>query len=160
MSSQIIKRGFKAVAVKHTCLFKDYPIVIPQAFESFRSRMSEIPEATSVTAALYATGDTAPQRESMQTFYVGVIVDHANFIPQGMELVMIPDREFAQITHVGPVSNIGNSYMVLESWISSRGYKQVSDWIVELYDERFNPVASDSEMEIYTPVKSSVPLGG
>lgn len=152
MSCKTTEREFKAIVTKHACLFKDYPTEIPRAFNDFIARMNEIPNRTNTTVALYEPGNSSPQPDSMETFYVGVLTDDFSVIPEGMMARRIPSREYATITHKGEIFKIGDSYMELGSWISREGYKQVSDWVVELYDERFNPASSESEMEIYTPI--------
>ncbi|MCD9025823.1 GyrI-like domain-containing protein [Cohnella silvisoli] len=65
----------------------------------------------------------------------------------------ISSREYATITHKGEIFKIGDSYMELVAWIGREGHKQVSDWVIELYDDRFILTSSESEMEIYIPIQ-------
>ncbi|MCD4752143.1 MAG: GyrI-like domain-containing protein [Anaerolineaceae bacterium] len=77
-------------------------------------------------------------------------------IPEGYEIIMVPEQEYVVIPAPGAKENIGKAYnYAFETW-----FPQQTEWEqectkpdFELYDEHFNDFKEDSILWIYIPVR-------
>ena len=63
---------------------------------------------------------------------------------------------YAVFTHVGSLAHIHETVgYVYGEWLPSSGYELAGTPDFELYDERFDPVKDDGELEYWVPVKQN-----
>jgi len=76
-------------------------------------------------------------------YTAGVQVKLIEDLPRGMCSNIIPERSYNVFLHKGPIFTLMNTW----SWITDNC--KVSGLSFERYDERFNPIAEDSILELY-----------
>lgn len=76
-------------------------------------------------------------------YIAGVQVQLINDIPEGMSSIIIPERSYNVFIHKGPI------FTLMNTWNQISDNCQLSGLSFERYDERFNPMAEDSILELY-----------
>jgi len=83
-----------------------------------------------------------------------VVVENFEKVPKGMETFEIPAQKYAVITHKGSLDTLQQTYEYFyNTWIKDSGNEFSGGAEFELYDKRFKFGESDSEMDIYRPIK-------
>lgn len=83
-----------------------------------------------------------------------VEVSDTDQIPAGMVARTIPASKYAVFTHQGSLDKLMDTYnYVYQTWLPTSGCELSGSFCFEVYDERFNPVGENSELDIYVPVK-------
>ncbi|MHA2039734.1 MAG: GyrI-like domain-containing protein, partial [Promethearchaeota archaeon] len=77
-------------------------------------------------------------------------------IPEGMITETIPAQKYAVFTHLGKITNLGETFQyMLGDWVSNNTrYKRVQFVAaLEWYGERYNIDSDDSELDLYLPIE-------
>lgn len=85
---------------------------VPEAWERFRERVDEIQHRTGsvfVDASVDATDDTYTQR-------LGVEVDRADEVPDGMTALDVPAANYIHHRHIGPPEAIADTFHLMYDW--------------------------------------------
>ncbi|MCQ6564055.1 GyrI-like domain-containing protein [Paenibacillus mendelii] len=151
--TKLIVKSIRMIGIKRECLFKEFPTALLAA----RAELYDKYDSNGATELIfYVMTDEKLHPERQEVFYLGMESNGDDSIPEGMEYNQIENQSFVMTTHKGVITDIWkgyqkiNEYMKKNEWIEDR-----TSYVVELYDERSNTNSSDSEVEIYIPVKTS-----
>jgi AraC family transcriptional regulator len=87
-------------------------------------------------------------------YVASVEVENFDGVPEGMVKEVVPPQKYAKFTHRGKLTELGKTYWKIQSkLLPESGLKQKKDFWFELYDDRFDQISDDSEMDIYIPIK-------
>ncbi|MBT2642484.1 GyrI-like domain-containing protein [Bacillus sp. ISL-41] len=142
---QVVNKEFKAIAEKHTGLYKEFAELVPKAAQHFLQRASNL-AGTEVT--VYEP--KASESHTEGAFYVGVLVnDESETLPDGAEFLDI-QHTYGMIKGKG--TEMGSLYSTLDQWLDEQGYARdtLENFIIETYHSVENDV---EEVEIYIPIK-------
>ena len=65
----------------------------------------------------------------------------------------VPEQLYAILPHYGPLEKLGESLDAFYGeWLPNSGYKMSDSFNIEVYDQRFDPISSDSYFETWVPV--------
>lgn len=80
-------------------------------------------------------------------------------LPEGMVKCTIPAHEYAIFTHVGPITEIGDTFDYIHNeWLPASEFEDNPAGEFEYYGEKFNcenPMDENSEVDIYVAVSRS-----
>lgn len=128
-------------------------VLVPRLWFQLLNRVGEIQHVIEPTLKR----GLALHREKEFTYWVTVGVSEVGAVPEGMVSVTVPERLYAQFTHIGSVERVSvdETFHAIFEWLTRHGYTRDPQvpWI-EHFDERFNPTASDNSFDIYIPVLS------
>ncbi len=86
--------------------------------------------------------------------WAGVEVCSLDYIPKGMETLIIPNGLYAIFHHFGPASKSMESFdYIFRSWLPGSAYILDNRPHFEIMDERYKHEEPDSEEMFYIPVK-------
>ena len=128
------------------------PTAIPAAWQKFwaefpKSDMPSNNEAWGVSTPIEGT-------QGKLHYIAGVEVKAGYIAPEGFELVTIPAGNYLDVTHVGAISNLAQSYGEAYGVVfPTTGLEMRAGQHLEKYDAMLNPMADDYEMGILIPVK-------
>lgn len=86
-------------------------------------------------------------------YLAGIEVEQTIEVPEGMYSYVIPAGQYIGMTHKGPLSKIGETFITLIDWLALNNYDQYDIVCFEVYDERFKGEDSESEFESYIQIK-------
>lgn len=156
----ITKDEFTVVGME--CVGSNQDGLFGRLWEGFIPRMSEISNSRQgVCYGMCGCGpDCEPEKgickceESGITYMACVEVSGTGEIPAGMVSKTIPANKYAVFTHKGNLDKLGDTYnYIYQTAIQEHGCEMAGSYCLESYDERFNPVGDDSELDIWVPVK-------
>ena len=131
--------------------------VIPQLWASYQERAGEIksrvrPADLGVVICLEEKDKKSHPDEML--YLACTEVKDASPVPKGMTALTIPAGKYAVFTHKGPIENIGHTVnYIYGSWLP-KSDKQLRDAPhLEIYDERFKPGHTNSQLDVCVPVR-------
>ncbi|MDB5034780.1 MAG: AraC family transcriptional regulator [Chlorobi bacterium] len=131
--------------------------VLPMLWDEFNGRIGEIrnPAGDTRYGLCDALSPEMKRTHEDEFYYMACTeVQSLDAIPEGMTARTIPEQRYAVFTHKGPLHRLGETMnYVYGSWRPNAPYEMSEGPDLELYDERFNPTAEDSEMDILIPIK-------
>ena len=87
-------------------------------------------------------------------YLAGVEVNADYVAPEGFEIRVVPDGNYLDVTHVGPITALAQSYGEAYGVVLPQsGHEMREAAHLELYDAMLNPMADDYTMGILIPVK-------
>jgi AraC family transcriptional regulator len=87
-------------------------------------------------------------------YLAGVEVKADYVAPEGFEISVVPDGNYLDVTHVGPITTLAQSYGEAYGVVLTQsGHEMREAAHLEKYDAMLNPMADDYEMGILIPVK-------
>ena len=128
------------------------PTAIPTAWQKF---WAEFPKKD-LPVNNQAWGVSTPIEESQgKLHYVAGVEVKAGYVaPAGFENVVVPAGNYFDVTHVGPITSLAQSYGEAYGVVfPSAGLEMRVGQHLEKYDAMLNPMADDYEMGILIPVK-------
>ena len=139
----------------HSIMITDLydPTAIPTAWQKF---WAQFPKAD-LPGNNQAWGVSTPIEGSQgQLHYVAGVEVKAGYVaPAGFEVVVIPAGNYLDVTHVGPITTLAQSYGEAYGVVfPSAGLEMRAGQHLEKYDAMLNPMADDYEMGILIPVNS------
>lgn len=132
------KPKLHVVGIQFTGTFSQLVDHMLDVWNRFLPMVTVIPNVVDSTVWL----DVAQENLVTDTYTQLVAVQVSSFmeIPQGMVGLTIPSQTYAVFTHVGPMSEVQNTYYGAFKWIDENGLKRITDKPrFELYDSRYNP---------------------
>ena len=124
---------------------------IPQLWGRFSPRMDEIKHRTREPIA-YGVEDNFDEKTKEFDYLAAVKVDNTLDIPPGMVSWDVPEQTYAVYTCTLPTIREAYDDMY-HKWLPESGYQRGPGPEFEYYDERFDPHAADSELDLYIPIK-------
>ena len=138
----------------HSIMIADLydPTAIPTAWQKF---WTQFPKAD-LPGNNQAWGVSTPIEGSQgQLHYVAGVEVIAGYVaPRGFEVVVIPAGNYLDVTHIGPITALAQSYG--EAYgvaLPSAGFEMREGQHLEKYDAMLNPMADNYTMGILIPVK-------
>ena len=128
------------------------PMAIPTAWQKFWKQFPK----KDLPVNNQAWGVSTPIEGSQgQLHYVAGVEVKAGYVaPAGFEVVVIPAGNYLDVTHVGPIMTLAQSYGEAYGVVfPSTGLEMRAGQHLEKYDAMLNPMADDYEMGILIPVK-------
>ena len=128
------------------------PTAIPGAWQKF---WAEFPKKD-LPVNNQAWGVSTPIEGSQgKLHYVAGVEVNADYVaPEGFEIRVVPDGNYLDVTHVGPITALAQSYGEAYGVVLPQsGHEMREAAHLELYDAMLNPMADDYEMGILIPVK-------
>ena len=148
----IAKPGFKTVGMIYTG--KAGTDEIPELWGKFAQKMGNVPNRVNKDVCYGVVNPFGSKEEEGTIDYVAAVeVENFDNIPDGMVTAEIPEAYYAVFTHKGQIKNFMETIKyVYGEWLPKSEYNLTGTPELEIYDERFNPEADDSECDIYLPV--------
>jgi len=124
---------------------------IPQLWRQFGPRVVEIKHMAKENIS-YGVMDNFDEASKEFDYLAAVKVDSTADVPDGMLSWEIPEQTYAVFTCTLPT--IKETFDIIYSkWLPESGYQLAPAPEFELYDERFNPQAPHSELDLYIPIQ-------
>lgn len=124
---------------------------IPTAWQEFfaKARGSELPNTTT----FYGASIPSMSLDVPMDYFAGALVDLDTEVPTGYDSVEIPEGNYLQVVHIGPITNIASSYQkaYMES-LPASGQEMRPAPHLEIYNSMNDPMAADYEMTIAIPI--------
>lgn len=108
---------FKAIGLKTSCKEEQLGIEMPKLWEIFISRVHEIKNRTDN----YVMDICLEVVENVYTQSICVKVENFNFVPEGMEAIIIPEQNYIRLRHEGSAENIWMSFGNMQKWAKENG---------------------------------------
>lgn len=152
MDTQHVMKALNLLGVKKECLFKDFPVALPEARTELDHAAPIKDDDILLIAYKMTPVELHPDRAEL--FYYGKMIDGDPGSRNGLEFVQMANRSFVMTTFKGPLGHIWKGYQAINEYIEEHALVVDKEaYSVELYDSRFDPESDQSEMEIYIPVK-------
>ena len=88
------------------------------------------------------------------SYLAGVEVNADYVAPEGFEKRVVPDGNYLDVTHVGPITTLAQSYgEAYGVMLPQSGHEMREAVHLEKYDAMLNPMADDYTMGIWIPIK-------
>lgn len=131
--------------------------VIGPLWQKFSQRAKQVPHRVSkeMYGIMAATPESKRTHPHELQYLAGVAVSSIGSLPEGMIWRTLPATTFAVFTHKGPIMSICDTVgRIYKEWLPQSGYEHSDIADIELYDQRFCPDSTDSEMEYWISVRS------
>jgi len=138
----------------HSIMMTDLydPTAIPTAWQKF---WTQFPKAD-LPGNNQAWGVSTPiEGSNGKLHYLAGVEVNADYVaPEGFEIRVVPDGNYLDVTHVGPITALAQSYGEAYGVVLPQSGHQMREAAhLELYDAMLNPMADDYTMGILIPVK-------
>lgn len=146
------RKGFKVAGLKY--VGKNPQPDIANLWDKFVPRMNEPQNRINENESYGVCYDM--DAEGNIYYIAGVAVSNFDNLPEGFDIVEIPDNKYAVFTHKGSIANFSQTVAyVYGEWVKNPANKKKFDAPdFEVYDERFKGDADDSECDLYVAVNS------
>lgn len=105
------------------------------------------------TLGVCIDADPASIEQAGFTYVAGVEVDCIDGVPSGLIAFTVPESTYAVFTHSGHISRLPDTVrQVFGHWLPTSSYAHVRSPDFELYDERWNPITGEGEIDLYVPI--------
>ena len=124
---------------------------IPAQWQKLTPYMGSIAgQVGRATYGVLCNGDGAGNTE----YICGVEVSDFSRVPAEFSRIKIPAHRYAVFTHRGHISAIRRTwYTIFNQWLPDSGYTLADGPEFERYDERFDPMSGNGELEIWIPLQ-------
>ena len=127
--------------------------VIPRLWDTFNRRMKEIPEIVGNTCYGLIEEPINKKPSDEISYLACVEATFADVIPSGMQTQILPAGHYAVFTHKGSLENLPQTYRhIYSEWSPTFQGQLRKGPHLEVYDDRFKPESSSSEMDICVPI--------
>jgi predicted transcriptional regulator YdeE len=99
-------------------------------------------------------------RKNDFTYFVTVEMENLLHIPKGMTALCVPEMYYARSTHrsILDLQKVTETYEKIIRLASEKGWSWMDSSLhLEVYDERFQPKAAQTNFDIYVPVNKTSP---
>jgi AraC family transcriptional regulator len=123
---------------------------IPAQWQRFGPHIGHVPDqrGTVCYGLCHNYGDNG-----QFNYLCGVEIARADNLPSGFTLVRLVVQTYAVFTHRNHISTIGKTMRTIwQKWLPSSGYRFAEAPEFERYDDRFDPMTGNGEVEIWLPV--------
>ena len=147
----------KLIGMNSSFSYSDYRI--GELWGRFMPRRNEI--KNSIGIELYNVQvnpenfDFNPQTEFVK--WAVVPVSDFNFIPEGMQSLIVEEGLYAVFNHIGDASKARETFgYIFGVWLPNSGYELDNRPQFEILGEKYKNNAPDSEEEIWIPIKKRI----
>ncbi len=113
-----ISDEFKVIGLRLTCSEEQLGIEMPKLWKSFKDRVHEVKNRVDS----YIMDVCLEVVEKNYTQCICLKVNNFNFVPIGMESIIIPSQKYIHYKHQGNVKDIGVSFWNMKNWAKENGY--------------------------------------
>jgi AraC family transcriptional regulator len=86
-------------------------------------------------------------------YFAGALVDASADVPTGFESVELPEGDYLEVIHTGPITNIAASYQkAYMEEVAASGKEMRPAPHLEIYNSQLDPMSDDYTMVIGVPV--------
>lgn len=149
----------KIIGMKATTSISDY--AAPRLWPQFKPRKKEIGNLINkedYSIQLYKKVFSFSEFTSQTEFeyWVGAEVSDTSVVPDGMEVLEIPEGKYAVFIHKGPVTEFRKTlHHIYQEWLPDSGYELEHRPHFEILGEKYLGVHHpDSEEEVWVPIKA------
>jgi AraC family transcriptional regulator len=124
---------------------------IPAQWQRFTRHLGHIPgQIGEVTFGVcYNTDD-----EGGMDYLSGVEVKDFTALPEGFSHLRIPATKYAVFLHRQHISMIRGTWNAIwNEWLPRSGHEAADAPIIERYDQRFDPLSGNGEIELWVPIQ-------
>jgi AraC family transcriptional regulator len=124
---------------------------IPAQWQRFARHLGSIPgQVSNVTFGVcYNTDD-----EGGMDYLAGVEVKDFTTLPEGFAHLRIPATKYAVFLHRRHISMIRSTWNTIwNEWLPQSGHEAADAPIIERYDQRFDPLSGNGEVELWVPIQ-------
>lgn len=139
------KESFKIVGLQVEATFDGLFTEIPNAWKTFGDRLKEIPHRIGDVMTEISMDVT----DGVYTELVGVEVEGAGKVPEGMTSVTIPKQIYVHHRHEGSVEEIATAFGKILEWAKEKGYK-TGDFKI---DHGYRRDGSESVHDLYVKIE-------
>jgi AraC family transcriptional regulator len=134
--------------VRYDTMGSSGTVEIPNQWRRFAPFIGHIPDAVgNLTYGVFYDFDSA---EGGFAYIAGAEVSRTDDLPKEFESLRIPKQRYAVFTHRGHISTIPQTMQAIwQKGIVAANLKPADSASFERYDERFNPVTGDGEVEVW-----------
>ena len=124
---------------------------IPALWPKFVARIPEIPDLSEPRVS-YGVMQFHPGAAAPLFYMAAVPVSSDDRVPSGMESLVLAAGTYAVFRY--PLSGLGEGFgEIFNRLLPSSGYEQAPGFLLERYDEAFNPGDVNSLVEILIPIR-------
>ncbi len=131
---------------------------LPPLWRDFLPRLGEINHV--IAGTCYGViGQSAPDSELLQYTAAAEIPSAAKEqpLPQGMEMIIIPETIYAVFTHRGEVNNIDHTVnYIYSNWLSQSGKRHTYGFDLEIYGADYRADSEESIIHYAIPITESI----
>jgi len=127
---------------------------IPVLWERFAPRIDHVPHRHGRhTLGVCVDAEPGTVDDAGFTYVAGVEVRRLADVPEGMVALTVPSNTYAVFTHSGHIARFPDTVKrVWGQWLPASRYRHVPAPDFEWYDERWDPVTGEGDIDIYVPV--------
>ena len=124
---------------------------IPGLWQRFAPKIGSVPgQAGHVTYGICYDGN----QETGEFTYMAGVATHSAEDCEGFEVCEVPAGRYAVFTHEGSLAHIQETVgYIFGEWLPASSYELAGSPDFELYDERFDPVKDEGELEYWVPIR-------
>lgn len=133
---------------------------IPDLWERFvRGPLPAIPHRVGHhTLGVCVDADPAAA-EAGFTYVAAVEVERIDAVPPGLTALTVPANTYAVLTHAGHIARLPDTVkQIWGQWLPASPYTHVAAPDFERYDERWDPVTGEGEIDVWVPIAEPAPL--
>lgn len=125
----------------------DFQQTVPAIWRALR-RAGGLDRAGDLIGVVAVSGAGEPL-----VYWAGVAAEEGSEPPSGLARLAIPPQEYAVLTHVGPISQLGQTlnWFILH-WLPTSGYRGLDGFELERYTPDFDGQQPYARMEYWLPI--------
>ena len=125
---------------------------LPPLWDSFLQRIGEISNA--INGKCYGALYRVNENDDVLNYLAGTEVRDTESIPEGMEVLVLPENRYAQFTHCGKVEKLDNTVnYIYSNWLLNSNHRHSYGPDLEIYGAEYHPVSSDSKIHYAIPIQ-------
>lgn len=114
----VILDEFKVIGFKRTFIEDQLRIEMPRLWNVFMSRLREIENRSDT----YVMDISLEVVEKNYTQCICSRVENFDYVPSGMDAIVIPSQKYIHFIHEGNVNDIWLSFLKMQNWAKENGY--------------------------------------
>jgi len=127
---------------------------LPSLWDNFLERIGEV--SNTLSGACYGVLYRIDENNEQLNYMAGIEVSRVNGIPDGMELMTIPESCYAQFEHRGQPEQLNNTVnFVYCNWLLNSEYIHSYGPDIEIFGSDYLPASSDSIIHYAIPKKKN-----
>lgn len=127
------------------------PKAIPTAWQEFFAKSAGLHLAN--TNTFYGATIPSMDMDKPMDYFAGALVDANADVPTGFESVELPEGDYLEVIHTGPITNIAVSYQkAYMEEVAASGKEMRPAPHLEIYNSQLDPMSDDYTMVIGVPV--------
>jgi len=124
---------------------------LPALWQSFLPRLQEIQNI--VGSDCYGALYRVEENDELLNYFCGIAVSDTSSLPEGMQVLSVPESQYAHFVHQGEVAQLDSTVnYVYSNWLMKSGFKHNYGPDLEIYGANYDPNSSESIIHYAIPV--------